>query len=106
MSSTDTTEAEKPVVLAPLSDENRAEYSKARAEEYQAASTTLREKYREEYNALVKAGMAERGYDWSPRSTADRDKTLEKIKALAAKAGLGVDEVAAALVPSTASDDE
>lgn len=91
--------AEEPKVLEPMTDENRAEYGKARAAAYQAAASKLRDAHAEEYNGYVKADMAERGYDWAPRSTG-KDRVLEKIRELAAKAGLEVDEVAAALVPS------
>lgn len=92
--------------LAPLTEENRAAYSKARAEAYQAAATKLREARREEYDRYVTAEMADRGYAWTPRTAAGRDRALERIRELAAKNGLGVDEVAAALMPETAAGDQ
>jgi hypothetical protein len=88
-----------PTELTQLTEENRAEYTKARAEAYQAAATKLREARREEYDRYVVSEMAKRGYAWSPRAGAARERALERIRELAAKNGLGVDEVAAALVP-------
>jgi hypothetical protein len=95
--------ADKPKALAPMTDANRADYGKARAAAYAAAATRLREARQDEYNTYVREEMAERGFEWTPRATG-KDRVLEKIRELAAKAGLEVDEVAAALVPSNGGD--
>ena len=85
--------------LQPMTEENRDAFTKARTESYVAATTALRERNRDEYNQLVVSEMADRGFEWAPRPTG-RDRILEQIKALADKGGLGVDEVAAALMPA------
>ena len=95
--------ADKPKALAPMTDANRADYGKARAAAYAAAASKLRDAHQDEYNAFVKEEMAARGFDWTPRATG-KDRVLEQIRALATKAGLEVDEVAAALVPSNGGD--
>lgn len=95
--------ADKPKPLQPQTEENRADYGKARAAAYTAASTRLREARQDEYNAFVKEEMAARGFEWTPRATG-KDRVLEQIRALATKAGLEVDEVAAALLPSNGGD--
>jgi len=48
---------------------------------YSKAGTTLREKYREEFNGLVKKYAEDEGVDWSPKKTKE-EKAQEEFARL------------------------
>lgn len=50
---------------------------------YGAATATLREKHREEFNTLMKAECAALGVEWSPRPT-EAEKAKQALDALLA----------------------
>lgn len=48
---------------------------------YSHASSTLREKYRDEFNKIVKEKAKDLGYEWSPKKTKE-EKAREEFEAL------------------------
>lgn len=55
--------------------------SKDRSGAYSEAIGALREKHRDEFNALLQGAMAKRGIEWTPRPT-ESQKALATIREL------------------------
>lgn len=63
---------------------DKAAYTEAKSKAYTAAQAELRVKYRDEFNASIKASMKAAGFDWQPKQTAE-EKRAEQFKALLAE---------------------
>jgi hypothetical protein len=75
--------APNPQVVADEAAE-RAERDKQMSAAYTAASKTLRENHRDEFNQLYAKEAKARGYDWKPRLS-EAEKAEQQMRELLAK---------------------
>jgi hypothetical protein len=67
-----------------MTDQTQTEATDPKRAAYSAATTKLRDAYRDQFNELLKQEMAARGIEWAPRPT-DAQKAEREVAELLAK---------------------